>query len=291
MLVEAAERGRPQFVDAALAAGADIDATAGSLGNNALCAAASEGHRDIVLSLLERGADIHATGYADMTPLHLAARDGRLEVVQLLLSRGAPKSERVLSDVLQVAAMSVSGTEAIREVLRQKRIDMAKPSTGGDNATARLIASAHDGDVDRVVAALADGADTNARDSRGMEAMSWAALRGHTKIVDILAEHGADVNRPNRSGWPPIGQACGQGHPEVVRVLIARGADINQTFDGGRTPLMCAAFQGHEAVVAVLLEAGADAAARFQGQTAYGLAVLRGHTAIARRLSAPQSRG
>jgi ankyrin repeat protein len=39
--------------------------------------------------LLERGARIDARTVADFTPLHAAARDGQVDVVGLLLERGA----------------------------------------------------------------------------------------------------------------------------------------------------------------------------------------------------------
>jgi ankyrin repeat protein len=39
--------------------------------------------------LLERGADINALSETRSTPLHLAAQDGRIEVVRVLLKHGA----------------------------------------------------------------------------------------------------------------------------------------------------------------------------------------------------------
>jgi ankyrin repeat protein len=57
-------------------------------GETALHLAAGEGHLEIVKLLLEHGADVNAkTAYE--TALHLAAGEGHLEIVKLLLEHGA----------------------------------------------------------------------------------------------------------------------------------------------------------------------------------------------------------
>ena len=51
--------------------------------------AAQEGHVEIVKILLERGANPNAEDDAGRTPLHDAAFKGHVEIVKLLLERGA----------------------------------------------------------------------------------------------------------------------------------------------------------------------------------------------------------
>lgn len=213
-----------------------------------------------------------------MPPITLAARDGQLEVVHLLLDR-APPSERVLDDAISVAQMSVTGTQAIVDALHAARLRSVAPEEVG------LHAAAERGDLAAVRAALDGGADVLAFDDRGMDALSWAALRGHAAVVELLLDRGAAIDRPNDVGWPAIGQASGQGHRAVVELLVARGADVNQAFDGGRTALMCAAYGGHAELVDVLVAAGADRAAVHEGLTAHDLAATQGHDEIAAMLA------
>ncbi|XP_068697632.1 uncharacterized protein [Montipora foliosa] len=67
----------------------DIDAT-GASGWTALHEAASSGHRDVVLLLLESGADPDIQdSIQKCTPIHLAAKNGHLEVVRSLARGGA----------------------------------------------------------------------------------------------------------------------------------------------------------------------------------------------------------
>ena len=69
--------------------GLDIDAF-GAYGWTALHEAASSGHLDIVILLLESGADPDVQdSLQKCTPIHLAAKNGHLETVRSLVRSGA----------------------------------------------------------------------------------------------------------------------------------------------------------------------------------------------------------
>ncbi|MCA9311046.1 MAG: glutaminase A, partial [Phycisphaerales bacterium] len=59
-----------------------------------LCWAASEGDCEGIQRLVVRGADVRGADYDGRTPLHLAAADGRLDSVELLLRLGADPTVR-----------------------------------------------------------------------------------------------------------------------------------------------------------------------------------------------------
>ena len=147
-LVEAAKKGDVEAVRAALDAGVDVDAPEGEQVwcENALFAAAGAGHVDVIALLLDRGADIHRKGPADMTALHSAVRDGRLEAMKLLLERGAPESERVLNDVIHVAQMTAQGHPAAPKILQDHRLAMVKPTAKKGDPQSQLQTAAEAGD-------------------------------------------------------------------------------------------------------------------------------------------------
>jgi hypothetical protein len=99
--------------------------------------------------------------------------------------------------------------------------------------------------------------DVNAANNYGGTALSFAADRGHSAVVDLLLARGADVNAKDRYyNAVPLDWAVGRGHAEVVRSLLAKGAQ------GEARALASAAGDGHAAVVEVILERGkVDAAA------------------------------
>jgi uncharacterized protein len=82
--------GQKAAVKRLVEAGADLNAVSrNSLKNTPLHAAAAGGHRDVSLTLIDRGADVRVADAGGHTPLHIAAEAGLVEVVRALLDRGA----------------------------------------------------------------------------------------------------------------------------------------------------------------------------------------------------------
>ncbi|MFW9889160.1 MAG: ankyrin repeat domain-containing protein [Candidatus Thorarchaeota archaeon] len=291
LLLKAAEEGDLEGVKTALERGAEISVTDEWMKQTALHKAASHGHVEIVEFLIEKGADILKMDGVDMTPLHLAARDGRTRAAKALLETSVQIPERILNDAMHVGSMSVTGNPAIVKMIEDYRVKMARPSTSGSKeADSQLHESAHDGDLEGVKQAIANGADVEATDGRGMKPIHWAALRGYKEIVVVLLESGADVNGQNSAEWTPVMHASMEGHIEIVRILLDNGAEVNaQTYVAG-TALMFASGNGHKQVVKLLLSAGADPRMEISGSdgedgtTAIDYAWRAGHTAIANLL-------
>ncbi|MBZ5715898.1 ankyrin repeat domain-containing protein [Nannocystis pusilla] len=100
-LALAAKNGRPEAIEVLLRGGAEVDArTRRLLGEtpaevSALHMAAREGHVAAVLALLAAGASVDGcAGPGLPTPLHVAAGNGHLEVVRALLGHGAAVAAR-----------------------------------------------------------------------------------------------------------------------------------------------------------------------------------------------------
>jgi ankyrin repeat protein len=72
--------------------GADVNAQGGDYGN-ALQAALSEGHEQVVKMLLDKGADVNAQGGDYGNALYTASARGYEQVVKMLLDAGAHSSE------------------------------------------------------------------------------------------------------------------------------------------------------------------------------------------------------
>jgi hypothetical protein len=87
-LLFAAKKGDLAKARKALADGADVN-IAGKDGLRPLHIAAINGHMEIMVLLLDHGAKVDARDEGGMTPLHAAAFEGRREVAALLLKRGA----------------------------------------------------------------------------------------------------------------------------------------------------------------------------------------------------------
>ena len=117
------------------------------------------------------------------------------------------------------------------------------------------------------------------------ERLCRAARDGDAEKVLRLINEGADVNRKNNWGTP-LHLASELGHVEVVKVLLEKGADVNAKDDYGKTPLHDASYYGEEEAVRLLLEKGADAnAVNSDGKTALDLAKKYGRDSIVKLLT------
>ena len=62
------------------------------------------------------------------------------------------------------------------------------------DTTPSIVKAARDGDLDKLRAALNNGADGNARDALGCTAAMWASGFSHVGCLNALLRAGADVN-------------------------------------------------------------------------------------------------
>ncbi len=104
-----------------------------------------------------------------------------------------------------------------------------QPETGSQTAP---INSIHDaakkGDIEAIKQYLADNANVNSKDSKGMTPLHAAAIRNHKEIAQLLIAEGADVDcRAESDDTTPLHQAAGGGHKSVCELLIQNGSDIN----------------------------------------------------------------
>lgn len=95
-----------------------------------------------------------------------------------------------------------------------------------------LMSGARSDDRSRVEAALARGADVNAKNEAGVTALmaasySWSGGQGALGVVQALLAAGADVNATDNLGRTALMFASAQARGSVVRELLKAGANVN----------------------------------------------------------------
>jgi serine/threonine-protein phosphatase 6 regulatory ankyrin repeat subunit B len=114
------------------------------------------------------------------------------------------------------------------------------------------------------------------------------SLRGNTDAVKNLLREGADPNTPpgpNDRGMSALMFAAWKGNSQIVKLLADSGAAINASSSYGATPLMYGAMSGDDQSIKLLLRKGANADAQEQsGNTALIYAVLKQHIEAVRTL-------
>ena len=250
---------------------------AASRGETALNAAVRQGHVTDAHYLLSNGARIDLANRHGEAPLFVAVTAGNLEMVKMLLERGA-------------------NPNSVEQDNRRNRLALAKHAMGKNSV---LITAVQKGHLDVAKLLVETGADVNYRGFMGKTAAYVAVENGRRKQLGHLLDEKAGVNIVSLAGISPLMEAAKLGNRRVVADLLASGADVNvierpelgyarETQGGsssGMTALMFAARGGHDDVVSQLLQAGAETNIHnTNGEDAQALADGAGYDDIAEML-------
>ncbi len=164
--------------------------------------------------------------------------------------------------------------------------DAAKPNP---EATAKLLEAATAGDEDRVLAAVAAGADANARDAEKNTPLILVAPHSlfgkERKIVEALVKAKAQVNAVNNEGATALMVASSAGRDGMVRLLMENGATVDARDNDGWTALMYAADAGQWSAAKELIEAKADVnATEKKGWSPLMMALFKGRGGVSEQL-------
>ncbi|XP_057772241.1 putative E3 ubiquitin-protein ligase XBAT31 [Salvia miltiorrhiza] len=232
------------------------------------------GDLEMFEAILKRDSSLiyHSTVYDRNSPLHIAAANGQIEILSLLLDRSVKPDvlNRHKQTPLMLAAMH-GKISCVKKLIESGANILMFDTLNGRTC---LHYSAYYGHFDCLEAILSAARTShvsaswgysrfvNIRDSKGATPLHLAARQRRPQCVHILLDNGALVCASTGGysfpGSTPLHLAARGGSLDCIRELLAWGADRLQRDASGRIPYVVASRHRHGACAALLNPSSAE---------------------------------
>ncbi|KAJ9128672.1 hypothetical protein P3X46_034624 [Hevea brasiliensis] len=239
-----------------------------------LFSAMQSGDLDTVKAMLERDPSLthQTTAYDRQSALHIAAANGRIEILSMLLERSVNPDvvNRHKQTPLMLAAMHgkigclkkliEAGANILKFDSLNRRTCLHYAAYYGHSDCLQAVLSAAQSSP--VAVSWGYARFVNIRDGRGAAPLHLAARQRRPQCVRILLDNGALVCASTGGygcpGSTPLHLAARGGSLDCTRELLAWGADRLQRDASGRIPYLVALKHKHGACAALLNPSSAE---------------------------------
>lgn len=201
------------------------------------------GDVDIVAEIIDRDSNVNKSNQMGIFPLVLATKLNQVEMVEMLLKKGA-RVDKWLADgstSLHIAAIN------------------------GNYAIAKLL--------------IKNGASLNVKTiDENLSPLFFAIMSGSLETVKLLVESGAGLSFVGFGSVSPVFVALDFKKVSIADYFLEYGFDINQQDDNGNTMAIWAIMNGKPEFFSYLLEHNADLTLKnIEGKTALDVATQLNH--------------
>ena len=173
-----------------------------------------------VMRFLDAGGDVerrHSIYAEHRSPLQQAAISGRVDVMQILLDRGADPNRPLRLATVLTTALTRSHIDAAKLLLSRSADPNLANLEGGKPIEVVATESA------AVKLLLESGADASG--GPGTKALVSAIVGNIAESARLLLAHGVSPDRIGLIDEAPLFVACFRGATDIVRLLLDHGAD------------------------------------------------------------------
>lgn len=212
-----------------------------------LLAAATSGDVDVLTLLLERGASLDVRAADGASPLHIATRFGHVAAVTVLANAIAHGTRAALPQ-------GTSNKD------REAAVAASLATPAGPRARSALHDAVAIGSIDCVAALIAAGAKADVVDSFGQSPLHLVAnveRARSVQLAQLLLGASANARLPDARGFSALHAAAVSDNAELVRILVnSRTVGLDDRSTRGETALDVATRYGQDRAADVLVRAG-----------------------------------
>lgn len=270
-LLEAVSSGSLEAIKLLLDHGADIEAE-DAVFETALHRAAElkKDSVEIVRELFKRGAKVRQTN-GKASPLHYAAEEGNIPLVELFLSLGydIDLKNEFGNTCLHLAVNKQN--EKLVDLLLERG---AKVNVKMDRGLTPLHVAAQCGNGPIISKLLDKKPRLYEKDCEGRTPLHYAAeIKG--EAFNQLFSKMSKSDLPDGQGYTPLMLAASKGLLENVELLLSKKADVNHQANDNSTPLNCAIVSKNLDCLKTLWSAGARSKTPVQLAAMHGVEPLK----------------
>lgn len=217
--------------------------------------AADNGSIEVIELLLANGADLMATDIDGDTPLHWAAFAGHLDVVEQFIAADAEINSKNKKERTPLEYAVLRKQTNVVDFLLAKGVEI--PVTGDESRTLLHLAAAN-GQNGLVTLMISRGVHIHSRSNDGGTLLHNAVIGGLSGIIEFLIDQGVEIDACDHYGLTALHLAAHEGQKAIVELLIAKGATIDIKTNDGNTAFYLASEKDHKEVADILLANGAE---------------------------------
>lgn len=159
------------------------------------------------------------------TAFDYAAKNGNIDLLKLLIEKGAKPTNQALIFASQGTRSSANLIEVYQYLIETVKLDPKVKGQNGETVLHNLVRKSNQKDIINYF--IAKGVDVNAADKEGNTVLMAAAASKNLDIVELLATKVKDINTANAKGETALFSAVQNGSPEILSYLINKGAKTN----------------------------------------------------------------
>ena len=210
---------------------------------------------EIINYLISLGADINAEDeLTSTTPLEMACYIGNLDIIHLLLQKGAKYHLNDFS--LLFLALKGNNLAVLKFLINE--LGMNVNCMSQEEHETLIFAAISDNKIDFVKYLISSGSDINVTNKSGVTPLLLAIEKNNLNIVKLLLLCGVDINYENDEHYNALLHATSFGHFEIVKLLVKFGVDLDFKYYKHRTPINVAIFEHYNDIAKYFIDENID---------------------------------